>query len=241
MKRDPFNRRHHHNQITFSLAYAFNENFVLPLSHDEVVHGKGSLIGRMPGDAWQQFASLRAYYGFMWTHPGKKLIFMGGEFAQRREWNHDVGLDWHLLENRWHAGVQALVRDLNRLYRAAPSLHQRDCQAEGFAWIEANDANHSILAFQRSGAPGSPPVVVVCNFTLLPQPGYRLGVPQPGFYVERLNTDADIYGGSGMGNLGGVRSEPVPCQNRSQSIVVTVPPMATVVFELKDVRADEDS
>jgi len=232
MKRDPVYRRYHHNQITFSLAYAFSENYVLPLSHDEVVHGKGSLIGRMPGDAWQQFANLRVYYGFMWTHPGKKLMFMGGEFAQGREWNHDAGLDWHSLETHWHAGVQRLVRDLNRLYRAAPALHQRDCEAEGFAWIEANDADHSILAFERRGKPGAPPVVVVSNFTPNPHPGYRVGVPAPGFYAERLNTDAEIYGGSGMGNLGGVHAEPVACQNRPQSIVVTVPPMATVVFEL---------
>jgi 1,4-alpha-glucan branching enzyme len=232
MKRDPVYRRYHHDQITFSLAYAFNENFVLPLSHDEVVHGKGSLLARMPGDAWQKFANLRAYYGFMWTHPGKKLMFMGGEFGQGREWNHDAGLDWHLLETHWHAGVQRIVRDLNRLYWAAPALHQRDCEAEGFEWIEANDADHSILAFQRNGAAGSPPVVVVCNFTPVPHPGYRVGVPVSGFYAERLNTDAELYGGSGVGNLGGVHAEPVPCQIRPQSIVVTVPPMATVIFEL---------
>jgi 1,4-alpha-glucan branching enzyme len=234
MKRDPIHRRYHHNQITFSLSYAFSENFVLPLSHDEVVHGKHSLLGRMPGDDWQKFANLRAYYGFMWTHPGKKLMFMGGEFGQGREWNHDTGLEWHLLKNHWHAGVQRLVRDLNRLYRTAPSLHQRDCEAGGFDWIEANDSDHSILAFQRSGAPGSAPVVVVCNFTALPQPGYRLGVPTAGFYAERLNTDAEVYGGSGMGNLGGVRTEPISSQNRPQSIVVSVPPMATVIFERRE-------
>ena len=232
MGMDPIHRRFHHHQMTFASMYAYSENFVLPLSHDEVVHGKGSLLGRMPGDTWRQFANLRAYFGFMWTHPGKKLLFMGGEFAQGREWDHDAGLAWWQLDIQWHAGVQRLVRDLNHLYRELPALHQYDCSPEGFSWIEADDAEFSVYAFIRSGAPGVAPALVVCNFTPVPRLGYRLGVPDEGFWAERLNTDAEVYGGSGMGNLGGVRSQASPSHGRANSITVNAPPLATVIFQL---------
>ncbi len=231
--RDPIYRRFHHDRLTFGLVYAFSENFVLPLSHDEVVHGKGSLLTRMPGaDAWQRFANLRAYLGFMWAHPGKKLIFMGGEIAQGKEWNHDTGLEWSLLDIHWHKGVQWLVRDLNRVYRSVPSLHEKDCEPEGFEWIEANDTEQSVIAFLRAGKTGSPPALVVCNFTPEPRYGYRVGVPDPGFYVERLNTDAPKYAGSGVDNGNGVVSEAIVSQNRPHSILLTLPPLATLILEL---------
>ncbi|MCP5420233.1 MAG: 1,4-alpha-glucan branching protein GlgB [Gammaproteobacteria bacterium] len=229
--RDPIHRRYHHNELTFSLVYAFNENFVLSLSHDEVVHGKGSILARMPGDAWRQFANLRAYYGFMWTHPGKKLLFMGCEFAQGREWNHDAGLDWHLLDISWHVGVQRLVRDLNRLYRTLPALYERDSEAEGFRWIQADDSENSVVAFLRQGGPDTLPVVVVCNLTPNVRAAYQLGVPGLGFYAELLNTDAEYYGGSNVGNRGGVRAEPEPWLGQPCSLFVTLPPLSTVVFQ----------
>jgi len=231
MKRDPVHRRYHHHQMTFGIHYGFSENFVLPLSHDEVVHGKGSLLTRMPGDTWQKFANLRAYLAFMWTHPGKKLLFMGGEFGQEREWNHDASLDWHLLGNELHAGVRDLVRDLNGVYRSLPALHQRDCRADGFEWLEANAAEDSVLAFLRRGEDGTPPVVVVCNFTPAPREGYRIGLPEPGRWMERLNSDSTHYGGSGMGNLGAVESEPVAWHDRPHSVELTLPPLSTVVLE----------
>jgi 1,4-alpha-glucan branching enzyme len=231
--RDPVYRRFHHNEITFGLLYAFSENFMLPLSHDEVVHGKRSLLGRMPGDAWRQFATLRAYYGFLWTHPGKKLLFMGGEFAQGHEWNFDAGLDWHLLDIHWHAGVQRLVGDLNRLYQTRPALHQADCDSQGFAWIQSDDAESSIYAYLRRAAdPAIAPLVVVCNFTPLVRQQYRLGVPKPGFYAEILNTDAETYGGSNVSNRGGVHTQALPWLGQPYSLTVTVPPLATVIFEL---------
>ena len=242
MGHEPIHRRFHHDRLTFGLVYAFSENFVLPLSHDEVVHGKGSLLGRMPGDAWQQFANLRAYLAFMWTHPGKKLLFMGGEFAQGREWNHDAGLDWELLEIHWHLGVQRLVRDLNRLYRSLPALHEKDCEPEGFEWIEASDAEQSVIAFARKGNSDHPPVVVLCNFTPVPRPDYRIGVPVAGFYVERLNTDATEYAGSGVGIGSGVASEPVASHNREHSILLTLPPLGALVLELgREETNEEDS
>jgi 1,4-alpha-glucan branching enzyme len=231
MRQDPIHRRFHHGALTFSLVYAFSENYVLPLSHDEVVHGKGSLLGKMPGDAWQQFANLRAYFGFMWTHPGKKLLFMGGEFAQGREWSHDAGLDWQQLDIPAHAGVQRLVRDLNGLYRDLPALHRKDCAPEGFEWIEANDSEQSVIAYLRRGEPADAPAVVACNFTPVPRYGYRIGVPAPGFYTERLNTDGEAYGGSGLGSYGGVHSQDVPSHNRPWSLELTLPPLATVVLE----------
>jgi len=231
MSLDPVHRRHHHDDLTFGLLYAFSENFVLPLSHDEVVHGKGSLLGRMPGDAWQRFANLRAYYGFMWAHPGKKLLFMGGELAQSAEWNHDRGLDWELLEDASHAGVQRLVRDLNALYRATPALHRCDAESRGFEWVRADDAAISVYAFLRRGEDGDAPVLVVCNFTPVPRPGLRFGVPEGGHWAERLNTDAEVYGGTNAGNLGGVAADPVACDGRPWSVEITLPPLATVLFE----------
>ncbi len=234
MSRDPVYRRYHHSEMTFGLLYAFSENFVLPLSHDEVVHGKRSLLGRMPGDAWRQFANLRAYYGFMWTHPGKKLLFMGGEFGQGREWNCDAGLEWELLDIDWHVGVQRLVRDLNRLYRTLPALHKFDCDPRGFGWIQPDDAESSIYAYLRQGDVDDPPVVVVCNFAPLVRQEYRLGVPRPGFYAERLNTDAEIYCGSNVGNIGGAYTQAKPWLGQPYSMVIAVPPLATVVFELSN-------
>ena len=228
MARDPIHRRWHHGELTFGLIYAFDENFVLPLSHDEVVHGKGSLLAKMPGDRWQRFANLRAYYGFMWGHPGKKLLFMGGEFAQQREWNHEASLDWHLLEQPEHAGVQRLVKDLNHLYRATPALYEQDFSGAGFEWIDHGDAERSLLAFVRKARDGAM-LLVVCNFAPVVHHGLRLGVPAPGRWQERLNTDSAYYGGSNAGlALGAASSEPCPCQGRAQSIVITVPPLATV-------------
>ncbi len=232
MGRDPIHRPYHHGEMTFGLVYAFTENFVLPLSHDEVVHGKGSLLARMPGDAWQQFANLRAYYGFMWAHPGKKLLFMGCEFAQGREWNHDSSLDWHQLQDSRHAGVQQLVRDLNRLYRTSPALHTQDFSPAGFEWIEHDDARRSLLVFVRHGR-GGEQMLVVCNFAPVVHHGQRFGVPAAGRWVERLNTDSRHYGGSDVGTpLGECSSEAVPSHGRPQSVVLNVPPLATVYLEL---------
>lgn len=233
MSRDPIHRSHHHNELTFGLVYAFDENFILPISHDEVVHGKGSMLGKMPGDDWQKFANLRAYYGFMWTHPGKKLLFQGCEFAQRAEWNHDQSLDWHLLEHDSHTGVQRLVRDLNRLYCEVPALHQLDCDSAGFSWLDHQNAGDSVLAFVRSNGQDSA-VVVICNFTPTPIHGMRFGVPIAGFWRERINTNAEDYGGSGMGNAGGVASFNIPWQGQAQSIEITVPPLATVILQPRD-------
>ncbi|WP_119678087.1 1,4-alpha-glucan branching protein GlgB [Indioceanicola profundi] len=233
MQRDPIHRRFHHNDLTFGLLYAFSENFILPLSHDEVVHGKGSLLARMPGDAWQKFANLRAYFGFMWTHPGKKLLFMGGEFAQGREWNHDASLDWHLLDIDWHQGVQSAVRDLNRLYRDTPALHELDCEGNGFRWIKGNSADESILAFARFGkAPDQAggTAVVVCNFTPTVRQDYRVGLPEGGVWREVLNTDAAAYGGSGVGNPGGTAAESKEWDGQPFSAVFTVPPLGTMVL-----------
>ena len=231
MAKDPIHRRHHHHDLTFGLLYAFTENFILPLSHDEVVHGKGSLLGKMPGDRWQRFANLRAYFAFMWGHPGKKLLFMGGEFGQEREWNHDHSLDWHLLEDPMHRGLCDLVRDLNKAYRGVPALHERDCEAGGFEWIVSDDDDNSVIAWLRRGDDDGRPVVVVANFTPVPRPAYRLGVPLPGFYKEIVNTDAAGYGGANVGNLGGLWAEGGESHGRPFSITLTVPPLATVYLE----------
>ena len=232
MARDPVHRQHHQGEMTFGLVYAFTENFVLPVSHDEVVHGKGSLLGKMPGDRWQQFANLRAYLGFMWGHPGKKLLFMGCEFAQQREWMHDQSLDWHLLNDPPHAGVQRLVRDLNRLYRATPALYQLDFVPAGFEWIDYQDAAHSVFSFIRRGLDASTLIVVVCNFTPTVHSAYRLGVPRAGNYRERLNTDSVHYGGSNTGtSLGIATAEPTLWHGQPHSIVLTLPPLATVLLE----------
>jgi 1,4-alpha-glucan branching enzyme len=234
MAKEPIHRRFHHNQMTFAMVYAYDENFVLPLSHDEVVHGKGSLVNKMSGDRWQRFANLRAYYAFMWTHPGKKLLFMGGELAQEREWNHDRGLDWHLLSEAHeghaeHRGVQALVRELNRLYREQPALHELDCEPGGFEWIEADDAERSIYAYLRRDRAGAQ-VLVVCNFTPIPR-DVRVGVPGPGAWVEALNTDARIYGGSGVGNAAAVlHAEAIPAHGRAHSLALVLPPLATILL-----------
>jgi 1,4-alpha-glucan branching enzyme len=237
IERDPIHRVHHHNDLTFGLLYAFSENFILPLSHDEVVYGKGSLLGKMPGDRWQKFANLRAYLAFMWTHPGKKLLFMGGEFAQEREWNHDHSLDWNLLSDASHRGVQSLVRDLNRLYRRLPALHELDCEPEGFEWIDASDAAHSVLAYMRRGREGAPPALVVCNFTPVVRYGYRVGVPEAGRWVECFNSDAETYGGSNVGNAGAVLAVEETVHGRPYSLELTLPPLATVVFELADAQS----
>ena len=226
--RDPVHRRWHHDRLTFGLLYAFTENFVLPLSHDEVVHGKGSILMRMPGDDWQRFANLRAYYGFMWGYPGKKLLFMGQEFGQWQEWNFAGELDWHLLDHAPHRGVRDCVRDLNRLYRTEPALHARDCEGEGFRWIVVDDADQSVLAWLRLGGAGVPPVAVVCNLTPVPRHGYRIGLPQPGVWTELLNTDAIAYGGSGMGNLGRVMAEAAPSHGLPASAELLLPPLATI-------------
>ncbi len=232
MARDPIHRAHHQSELSFGLVYAFNENFVLPLSHDEVVHGKGSLIGKMPGDPWQKFANLRAYYGFMWGHPGKKLMFMGCEFAQQREWNHDRSLDWHLLAEPANAGIQRLVRDLNHLQRSLPALHERDFSADGFEWIDHQDNARSRLAFVRHGNGAAHPVLVLCNFTPMVHAGLRVGVPRAGRWVERLNTDSAHYGGSNVGTpLGAAQAEPVAAHGRPQSILIDLPPLACVFFE----------
>jgi 1,4-alpha-glucan branching enzyme len=231
MQEDPIHRRYHHDKITFGLAYAFSENFILPLSHDEVVHGKRSILGRMPGDEWQRFANLRAYYGFMWGHPGKKLLFMGCEFGQHVEWNVDRSLDWHLLDTPPHAGVQRLVRDLNAVQRHFPALHQLDFDERGFEWITNEDRENSVFSFVRKAENGDA-VLVVCNFTPVPRHGYRIGVPQPGRYREIMNTDGAVYGGSGVGN-GLLQGEPVPAHGRACSISLSVPPLATIMLLLE--------
>ncbi len=225
---DPVHRRWHHDRMTFGLLYAFTENFVLPLSHDEVVHGKGSILGRIPGDDWQRFATLRAYYGFMWGHPGKKLLFMGQEFGQRQEWNFRWQLDWHLLEQPLHRGVQDCVRDLNAIYKREPALHAADCEGSGFRWIVVDDADQSVIAWLRLGRATDPPVVVVSNFTPVPRTDYRIGVPDDGAWDEILNTDGTQYGGSGMGNLGRVTATADPSHGYPASLALTLPPLATV-------------
>ena len=230
--RDPMFRAYHHNELTFRMVYAFTENFMLPLSHDEVVHGKGSMIRKMPGDQWQQFANLRVLYAYMFTQPGKKLLFMGGEFGQWSEWNHDSGLEWNLIDFHTHGGLQNLVADLNRLYRQEPALHEFDCDPAGFDWVDANDSVHSVLTFLRKSS-GGDTVLVACNFTPEPRHGYRVGVPAPGRWDEILNTDAERYGGTGQGNLGGVDTGPlaVPYHGRPHSIDIVIPPLGAVIFK----------
>jgi len=231
MSHDPVHRRWHHSDLTFGLLYAFSENFILPLSHDEVVHGKGSLLSKMPGDSWQRFANLRAYLGFMFAHPGKKLLFMGTEIAQEREWNHDESLDWHLLERAEHRGIQTLIRDLNTAYRTTDALHALDCDAKGFEWIEASDSDNSILAFLRRGHGADAICVALSNFTPMPRFSYRVGVPYPGVYTERINTDSRFYGGSDLGNGAPLQAEPIPCHGRPYSLNLTLPPLATLILE----------
>jgi 1,4-alpha-glucan branching enzyme len=230
--RDPVFRKHHHHTLTFSLLYAWTENFILPLSHDEVVHGKRSLLHQMPGDRAAKFANLRALYGYLWAHPGKKLLFMGGEFAQENEWYHDASLDWHLLERAEHRGVQALVRDLNRAYRREPALWERDFEPEGFEWVDAWNADENVLAFLRIAPSRGRRLLCVSNFSAVPRAGYRVGLPGPGRYLEILNTDAAVYGGGNLGNCGAVVAEPVPWHGRSWSARLVLPPLATLWFEV---------
>ncbi len=231
MAREPIHRKYHHNQLTFRLLYAFHENFVLPLSHDEVVHGKGSLLGKMPGDDWQKFANLRLLYGYMYGMAGKKLLFMGSELAPWGEWDHEKSLDWHLLEYGPHRGVLQWVRDLNRVYRGERALHELDCDPAGFQWVEPNDADSSVLAFLRSGRSPGEWVLVVGNFTPVVRGGYRVGVPRPGFWRELLNSDAREYGGSGVGNLGGVEAQPIPAHGLPYSLPLTLPPLGILFLK----------
>jgi 1,4-alpha-glucan branching enzyme len=234
MAEDPINRKYHHDKMTFGLHYAYSENFILPISHDEVVHGKGSMLGKMPGDDWQRFANLRAYYGFMWGHPGKKLLFMGCEFAQSREWNNETSLDWHLLDHVPHKGMQNLVRDLNTLYCHTPALYEKDTSPDGFRWIDGGNAADSVFSWVRYGKDGRHPVLVVSNFTPVPRTNYRIGVPDAGHWAERFNSDAAIYGGTDTGNPGGADAQEMSMHGCPYSIEITVPPLATVFFQLSD-------
>ncbi len=233
MGNDPIFRTYHHHKLTFSLLYAFQENFVLAFSHDEVVHGKGSMLGKMPGDEWRKFANLRLLYGYMYTHPGKKLLFMGDEIGQWQEWNHEAQIDWPCLASPRHKGLQRWVRDLNTFLRGSPPLHELDAGPEGFAWIDCNDSEQSILSYMRRGKNSKNVLVCVTNFTPVPRHNYRVGVPETGFWEEVLNSDAPLYGGSGQGNLGGVEAAPVAKHGEYQSINITLPPLAVVVFRLK--------
>ncbi|MBI3329465.1 MAG: 1,4-alpha-glucan branching protein GlgB [Nitrospinae bacterium] len=231
MAHDPIHRTYHHHNLTFRMLYAFWENFILPLSHDEVVHGKGSLLGRMPGDDWQKFANLRLLLGYMYGQPGKKLLFMGGEFGQWREWAHDESLDWDLLQYPSHVGLQTWVKDLNRVYREEPPLHELDFNWAGFEWIDCNDTAASLISFIRKGQSTDDILLVVCNFTPVPRLNYRVGAPRGGFWSEILNSDAQEYGGSGCGNLGGVAAAPVPFHGRPYSLTLTLPPLTAVFFK----------
>ena len=231
MTRDPIYRKYHHNNLTFRLLYAFFENFVLPLSHDEVTHGKGSLLGKMPGDDWQKFANLRLLLGYMYAQPGKKLLFMGGEFGQWREWGHDEALEWNLLQFSPHSGLQKWVSDLNRIYRSEPALYQAEFDSAGFEWIDCSDVEHSTISLIRKGRSSDDVVAVVCNFTPETYFDHKVGVPNPGFWKELLNSDAREYGGSGQGNLGGVKAAPIPLHGRPYSLTITLPPLACVFLK----------
>lgn len=228
MSTDPVFRTYHHNEITFSLMYAFTENFILPFSHDEVVYEKGSMLRKMPGDEWQKFANLRLLYGFMFSHPGKKLLFMGNEFGQWSEWNHDASLDWHLLEIPFHAGLKRWVRDLNTFYRGQPSIHEGDATAASFEWVDCKDHQRSILSFIRRAHNHDDITLVTCNFTPVTRQNYRIGVPCEGFWKEVLNSDAPLYGGSGQGNMGGLEAAPLPIHGRAFSLNMTLPPLGVV-------------
>ncbi|MEM9975798.1 MAG: 1,4-alpha-glucan branching enzyme, partial [Pseudomonadota bacterium] len=230
IERDPVHRKFHHSEMTFGLHYAFSENFILPISHDEVVHGKGTLLSRMPGNRWQKFANLRAYLGFMWGHPGKKLLFMGQEFAQAHEWNHDAQLDWDALQDPAHRGIQRLVRDLNTLYRAEPALNVRDCDPAGFQWIDGGAAEQSIFAWLRYGEDADADVAVICNMTPTEHSGWTCGFSRPGRWEEVLNTDAGIYGGESRGNLGGVTAVGEGWHGQPASAPVTLPPLSTIIL-----------
>ncbi len=238
ISKESIHRRFHQNNLTFSMIYAFDENFVLPLSHDEVVHGKGSLIGKMPGDRWQKFANLRAYLSFMFGHPGKKLLFMGCEIAQEREWSHDRSLDWHLLDVPEHGGIHKLLRDLNRVYRETPALFEVDFEPAGAAWIDSQDAEQSVVSMIRRSRDSGEVAVMVCNFTPVARRGYRIGVPVAGAYAERINSDAAEYGGSGVGNFGLVEAEEIPMHGYPYSVNLTLPPLATLILAPRADGAD---
>jgi 1,4-alpha-glucan branching enzyme len=229
--KDPIHRKYHHNQLTFSIWYAFSENFLLPLSHDEVVHGKGSLISKMPGDDWQKFANLRLLFGYMYTHPGKKLLFMGGEIGQWREWNHEESLEWNLLKYPPHHGLQKWVRDINHFYRDEPVLFENDFNADGFEWIDFGDWEGNVISYIRKSGSRKDVFLVVCNFTPVPRLHYRVGVPHGGFWKEVLNSDAGEYGGSAQGNSGGTEAKEVSCHGRNHSLLLTLPPLGMIVFK----------
>jgi 1,4-alpha-glucan branching enzyme len=228
MSKESVHRKYHHNTLTFRMLYAFTENFILPLSHDEVVHGKGSLLSKMPGDDWQKFANLRLLYGYMYGQPGKKLLFMGSELGQWNEWYHESSLDWHLLQYAPHEGIQRWVQDLNRFYRGEPALFEFDLNYRGFEWIAANDSDQSVLTFLRKGGTTDTVILIVCNFTPVPRTDYRVGVPRGGFWREALNSDAKDYWGSGMGNGGGVMADATPSHGQAFSLNLTLPPLAAV-------------
>lgn len=231
ISKDPIYRRYHHNQLTFSIWYAFSENFMLPLSHDEIVHGKGALIGKMPGDEWQRLANLRLLFGYMYGHPGKKLLFMGGEFGQCKEWNHDESLEWHVLQYPHHQGVQKWIKDLNYFYKTEPVMYELDFSIDGFEWIDSHDWEQSIISFIRKGKNTGEIILVVCNFTSIPRYNYRVGIPHGGFWREVLNSDAEIYGGSGCGNFRGVEAATIPAQGRCNSLSLTLPPLGVLFFK----------
>jgi 1,4-alpha-glucan branching enzyme len=229
--KDPIHRRFHHNNLTFRMLYAFYENFVLPLSHDEVVHGKGSLLGKMPGDLWQKFANLRLLFGYMFAQPAKKLIFMGGEFGQWSEWYHETSLEWHLLQYDRHRQIKKWVEDLNCLYQREPALHELDCDPAGFEWVDCNDSDSSVISLIRRAKSTSEIILAVANFTPVPRLNYRVGVPRGGWWQELLNSDAKDYGGGGLGNAGGLMAATTPSHNRPCSLEVIAPPLATVFFK----------
>jgi 1,4-alpha-glucan branching enzyme len=240
MQQDPVFRKYHHDMATFRAVYAFSENFVLPLSHDEVVHGKGSLLTKMPGDVWQKFANLRLLLGYMYAQPGKKLLFMGGEFGQWNEWNHDGELDWQLLRDEPHQGLRQWVDDLNRAYRREPALHRFDCDPRGFQWVDCRDSDQSVLTFLRKGNAPDADILVACNFTPVPRANYRAGVTPADAWEEILNSDSLSYGGSGWGNMGNVDASPVPSHGLPSSVVITLPPLAIVIFKARR-RVEEQS
>ena len=229
--KDPVHRKYHHNKLTFRMLYAFTENFVLPLSHDEVVHGKASLLSKMPGDDWQKFANLRLLFAYMFTQPGKKLLFMGDEIGQWREWNHETSIDWHLLQYDRHQALQKLVADLAHLYRSEPALHELDFEWKGFDWVDCNDSLGSTLSYLRRGKSTDTDILTICNFTPVPRNGYRLGIPRGGYWQEILNSDAADYCGSGVGNEGGVQTENTPYHGKPFSLKITLPPLAAVIFK----------
>jgi 1,4-alpha-glucan branching enzyme len=231
LRHDPIHRQYHHNELTFSLIYAFTENFMLPLSHDEIVHGKGALLSQMPGDLWQKFANLRMLFSYMWTHPGKKLLFMGSDFGQWNEWNHETDLQWDLLQWHSHRGIQKLVADLNALYRREPALYEQDFHGHGFEWIDCQTATDSVLVYMRKARNANDYVVVACNFTPVVRDSYRIGVPQGGWYQEIFNSDSEYYGGSNVGNGPGLQAQHVGHHGRPYSLTVKIPPLGVAVFK----------